>query len=93
MDIKQSQKNIPNDNNKKQTKRDKLIENVLDLSVNSGKINSNTNYILYSEKSKEEKRQKIKETKEILYQITKNVANIAESLELSMEEKYNKNIK
>ena len=93
MDIEQSTESITNDNEQKQTKRYKLIENVLDLSVNSGKMNSNTNYILYSKKSKEEKRQKIKETEEILYRIMENVANIADSLELSMKEIYNKNIK
>lgn len=69
-----------------QNKRDKFMENVLELSINSGKVNENAKYILYSENSKEEKRQKIKETKEELKKIVENVRNIADSLELSVEE-------
>ena len=36
-----------------ETKRQKFMDNVLDLSVNSGKINEEAKYILYSEESKE----------------------------------------
>lgn len=69
-----------------ETKRQKFMDNVIDLSVNSGKINEEAKYILYSEESKDDKREKIKETKENLCRIIKNVTKIAESLEISVEE-------
>lgn len=72
-----------------ETKRQKFMDNVLDLSVNSGKINEEAKYILYSEESKDDKRKKIKETKENLCKIIKNVTNIAESLEIPVEEIFN----
>lgn len=65
-------------------KREKFMSNVLELGVNSGKINENAKYILYSEESKEKRREKIKETEENLRKIIKNVQNIAESLEISI---------
>ncbi len=67
-------------------KREKFMNNVLELSINSGKINEKAKYILYSENSKEDKREKIQETKETLKNIIENVKNISESLELSVEE-------
>ena len=69
-----------------QNKRDKFMNNVLELSINSGKINEKAKYILYSENSKKDKKEKIKETKEELKKIVGNVKNIADSLELSIEE-------
>lgn len=86
MNLKDLEKNILEENNKDNKKRNQLITNLLNLSVNTGKINKNADYILYSENSKEEKKEKIKETEEYLYQIIKNVVNIANSLELSIEE-------
>lgn len=43
-----------------QNKREKFMNNVLELSVNSGKVNENAKYILYSENSKEDKKEKYK---------------------------------
>ena len=48
--------------------------------------NENAKYILYSENSKEDKREKIQETKENLKKAIENIKNIADSLELSIEE-------
>ena len=93
MEIKELEKNIVKKNNKSEKKRDILINNVLDLSMNSGRINENANNILYSENSKKVKKEKIKETEEILYQVIENVINIANSLELSIEEICDKNNK
>lgn len=72
--------------NQKETNRQKFINNVLELSINSGKINENAKYILYSEEEKEKRKEKIVETKENLCNIMKNITNIAESLEISVEE-------
>ena len=72
-------------------KREQFMDNVLQLSVNSGKVNENAKHILYSEDSNIEKKKKIQETKENLKNIVNNVRNIAESLELSMEEILNSN--
>lgn len=72
--------------NQKETNRQKFINNVLELSINSGKVNENAKCILYSEKNKEQRKEKIMETKENLCNIMRNVTNIAESLEISIEE-------
>ena len=72
-------------------KRDQFMNNVLELSINSGKVNENAKNILYSEESNVEKKKKIQETKENLKDIVNNVKNIAESLELSIEEILNTN--
>lgn len=72
--------------NKKETNRQKFIDNVLELSINSGKVNENAKYILYSKENKEQRKEKITETKENLCNIMKNITNIAESLEISVEE-------
>ena len=72
-------------------KRDQFMNNVLELSVNSGKVNENAKHILYSENSNIEKKKKIQETKENLKDIVDNVKKIAESLELSIEEILNTN--
>lgn len=72
--------------NQKETNRQKFINNVLELSINSGKVNENAKYILYSEENKEQRKEKITETKENLCNIMKNITNIAESLEISIEE-------
>ncbi|MCI8617669.1 MAG: hypothetical protein HFJ60_05480 [Clostridia bacterium] len=73
-------------NNQNETNRQKFINNVLELSINSGKVNENAKYILYSEEEKEKRKEKIIETKENLCNIIKNVTKIAESLEISVEE-------
>ena len=73
-------------NNEKETKREKFINNVLQLSVNSGKINENAKYILYSEETKENRMKKMEETKEQLIKIVDNIKNIAESLEIPLED-------
>ena len=73
-------------NNQNETNRQKFINNVLELSINSGKVNENAKYILYSEEEKEIRKEKIIETKENLCNIIKNVTKIAESLEISVEE-------
>ena len=73
-------------NNQNETNRKKFINNVLELSINSGKVNENAKYILYSEEEKEKRKEKIIETKENLCNIIKNVTKIAESLEISVEE-------
>ncbi len=70
--------------NQNEKKREKFMSNVLELSINSGKINENAKYILYSEDSKEKRKEKIKETEENLRKVIKNVQNIAESLEISI---------
>lgn len=67
-------------------KREQFMNDVLELSINSGRVNENAKYILYSEDSNIEKKKKIQETKENLKDIVNNVRNIAESLELSIEE-------
>lgn len=72
-------------------KRDQFMNNVLELSINSGKVNENAKFILYSEDSNIEKKKKIQDTKENLRNIVNNVKNIAESLELSIEEILNQN--
>jgi len=59
MELRQLEEKILSENDFSQTRRDRLIENVLDLTVNSGKMDGNINYILYSENSKEEKKKKI----------------------------------
>ena len=73
-------------NNQNETNRQKFINNVLELSINSGKVNENAKYILYSEEEKEKRKEKLIETKENLCNIIKNVTKIAESLEISVEE-------
>ncbi len=90
MELRQLEEKILSENDFSQTRRDRLIENVLDLTVNSGKMDGNINYILYSENSKEEKKKKIKETEEYLKNIVKNIINIADSLEISLEDVLNK---
>ena len=72
-------------------KREQFMNNVLELSINSGKVNENAEHILYSEVSNLEKKKKIQNTKENLKDIVNNVRNIAESLELSIEEILNTN--
>ena len=72
-------------------KREQFMNNVLELSINSGKINENAQYILYSEDSNIEKKKKVQGTKENLRDIVNNVRNIAESLELPIEEILNVN--
>lgn len=72
-------------------KREQFMENVLELAINSGKVNENAKHILYSEDSNGEKKKKIQETKEDLKSIVNNVRSIAESLELSIEEILNLN--
>ena len=62
--------------NQNEKKREKFMSNVLELSINSGKINENAKYILYSEDSKEKRKEKIKETEENLRKVIKNVQNI-----------------
>ena len=69
-----------------QNKRDRFMNSVLELSINSGKVNENAKYILYSQNSKEDRKRKIQETKEELKKVVENVKNIADSLELSIEE-------
>jgi len=67
-------------------KREKFMDNVLQLSINSGKVNENAKCILYSEDTKQMKKEKINETKENLCNIIKNVKDIADSLQLPIEE-------
>ena len=67
-------------------KREQFMNNVLELSINSGKVSENAQHILYSEDSNVVKKKKIQETKENLKDIIRNVKNIAESLEISTEE-------
>ena len=66
--------------------RQKFIDNVLELSINSGKLNENAKYILYSEETKQMRKDKINETKKNLCNVIKNVINIADSLQLPIEE-------
>lgn len=66
------------------SRRQILIDNTLDLSVNVGKINEKVNYILYKEEAKKNKKQKIEEAKEDIYNILENVENIAKSLEIDI---------
>lgn len=73
-------------NSEKETKREKFINNVLNLSVNAGNLNNNAKYILYSEETKENRKEKIKETKQQLIKIVDNIKNIAESLEIPLED-------
>lgn len=68
------------------SKREQFMNNVLELSINSGKVNKNAQDILYSDNSNVEKKKKIQETKEQLKNIVKNVIDIADSLELSIDE-------
>ena len=68
------------------SKREQFMNNVLELSINSGKVNENAKHIIYSEDSNIEKKKKIQDTKENLKDIVNNVKKIAESLELSIEE-------
>ena len=68
-----------------ENRREKLIKNVLDLSINCGKVNENADYILYSEENKEKRKEKINEIKKNLEEIIKNTKNIAEALELSLK--------
>ena len=49
-----------------ENRREKLIKNVLDLSINCGKVNGNADYILYSEENKEKRKEKINEIKKNL---------------------------
>ena len=72
-------------------KREQFMNNVLELSINSGKVNEKAELILYSEDSNIEKKKKIQDTKEDLKNIVNNVKNIAESLELPIEEILNQN--
>jgi len=67
-------------------KREQFINNVLELTINSGKVNENAQHILYSQDSNLEKKKSIQETQENLKNIINNVRNIAESLELPVEE-------
>lgn len=68
------------------TDRQKFIDNVLELSINSGKLNENAKFILYSEETKQVRKEKINETKENLCNIVKNIEEIANSLQLPIEE-------
>lgn len=86
MELCQLEEKILSENDNSQTKRNRLIENALDLTINSGKMDGNINYILYSVSSKEEKKKKIKDTEENLKNIMKNIINIADSLEISLED-------
>ena len=86
MELCQLEEKILSENDNSQTKRNRLIENALDLTINSGKMDGNINYILYSASSKEEKKKKIKDTEENLKNIMKNIINIADSLEISLED-------
>lgn len=72
-------------------KREQFMNNVLELSINSGKVNEKAELILYSGDSNIEKKKKIQDTKEDLKNIVNNVKNIAESLELPIEEILNQN--
>lgn len=67
-------------------RRQKLIDNVLDLSINTGKINEKVNFIVYSEEEKKEKQKKIKEIKNDISNTMDNLKKIAESLEIDLEE-------
>lgn len=64
------------------TRRQKLIDNTLNLSINTGKINEKINFILYSEEDNNSKKQKIGEIKEDINSAMKNLENIAEILEI-----------
>ena len=86
MELCQLKEKILSENDNRQTKRNRLIENALDLTINSGKMDGNINFILYSASSKEEKKKKIKDTEENLKNIMKNIINIADSLEISLED-------
>ena len=66
-------------------KREKFMDNVLQLSINSGKVNESAKYILYSENTKEDKKRKIQEINDELKKIMKNVEEIASVLETSIE--------
>ena len=90
MELRELEEKILNKNNTNKTKRNQLIQNVLDLNINSGKLDGNINFILYSEDSNEEKREKIRESEEVLKNIFENVVNIANSLEISLEKIYSK---
>ena len=68
-----------------ENRREKLIKNVLDLSINCGKVNGDANYILYSEETKEKRKEKINEIQKNLEEIIKNVKDIAEALEISLK--------
>lgn len=70
------------------SRRQILIDNTLDLSVNVGKINEKVNYILYKEEAKKNKKQKIEEAKEDIYNILENVENIAKSLEIDIRNRH-----
>ena len=64
------------------TRRQKLIDNTLNLSINTGKINEKINFILYSEEDNNSKKQKIGDIKEDINSAMKNLENIAEILEI-----------
>ena len=68
------------------SKRENFISSAIELSINSGKVNENAKYIVYSEASKDEKKEKIEETKKDLKRIIQNVKGIAESLDISFIE-------
>ena len=71
---------------KETNRRQNLINNVLDLSVNTGKINEKVNFMVYSEEEKKEKQKKIKEIKNDINNAMNNLKKIAESLEIDLEE-------
>ena len=71
---------------KNETKREKFIKNVLELSINAGQVNENAKYILYSEQTKEKRKDKVKEIEKELSKILENVKYISGSLELSIED-------
>ena len=69
------------------SRRQQLIDNILDLTVNVGRINEKVNFILYKEESKANKKEKVEQSKEDLENIIENVRNIAKSLEIDIENK------
>lgn len=69
-----------------ESRREKYMENILNLSINSGKVNEYAKSILYSDDNIEMKKQKIQETKNELSKIVENIKNIADSLEIKIDE-------
>ena len=68
------------------SKRQMLIDSILELDVAVGEINNKVNAILYNnEETKEQKKEKIEKSKEDIYNIIKNARKIAESLGINIE--------
>ena len=67
------------------SRRQNLIDNVLDLSINTGKISEKVDFILYKNEEKSKNKQEIMEIEKDIERCITNLKNIASSLEIKLK--------